>query len=230
MKKYRLNPGPLLLLVTITVTSCYPGEYENISDLDVVQTQYDTAFDFASRDYYLLPDTVPLITASESYTKSEDEITLDHAILEEIASRMENAGYTRLSPADTTDENKMNDAVVVLASRSLESYTGYYYDYYYYGYDYWNGYYGLNYYYPGYSWSYYYPWGYPVVSSYAIGTVIIEMVDPAQPYKVDQENDEVSFPVRWMAVLNGLAELSYENTQQRIRDGIRQAFDQSPYL
>jgi len=230
MKQFRQKHGFLLLLVMIAVTSCYPDEYDNVADLDVVQTQYDPDFDFGGRDYYLLADTVPLITASDSYTKSEDAIMLDQAILEEIAVQMHDAGYTRLTPADTTDENRMNNAVVVLASRSVESYVDYYYDYYYYGYDYWDSYYGLNYYYPGYNWYSYYPWGYPVIYSYSVGTVIIEMVDPTEPHEVDNENDEVSYPVRWMAVLNGLAEQSYENTEQRTRDGIIQAFKQSPYL
>ena len=230
MKKYTLPAGVLVLLVSTVVTSCYPDKYDDLADLDVVQTQYDQDFDFGTRDYYLLADTVPLITGDETFTKSEEELMLDDAILEEIAFQMNNAGYTRLSPADTADEQKMNNAVVVLASRSTESYMSYYYDYYYYGYNYWNSYYGLNYYYPGYSWNYNYPGGYPVLYSYSIGTVILEMVDPAQPHEVDRENDMVSYAVRWIAVLNGLAEESYQNTEQRIRDGIKQAFKQSPYL
>ena len=230
MRKNLIQAGLFILVVPLIITSCYPNEYDNLADLDVVQTQYDQEFDFGSREYYLLADTVPLITGEDTITKTREEIMLDEAILEEIASQMNSAGYTRLSPADTTDENKMSNAVVVLATRSEESYAGYYYDYYYYGYDYWNSYYGMNYYYPGYNWNYYYPWGYPTVYSYSIGTVIIEMVDPIVPYEIDRENDEVLYPVRWMAVLNGIAEQSIENTEQRTIDGIRQAFSQSPYL
>ncbi len=222
--------GMFGLITSLLLTSCYPDEAENVADLDVVQTQYDVGFDFGTRNNFLLADTVPIITADEDYVKTDDEIQLDNAILDEIAFQMENAGYTQLVPADTMDETKMNNAVVLLASRATVSYTDYYYDYYNYGYDYWGGYYGLNYYYPGYYWNNYYPWGYPISYSYSVGTVIIEMVDPSEPYNVDEGNGEVSYTVRWMAVLNGLAELSYSNTEERIRDGIEQAFDQSPYL
>jgi len=230
MMKQILQSAFPVLLGSLVLTSCYPDEYDNLADLDVVQTQYDQDFQFGTRDYYLMPDTVPLITAEEDYTKDQDDINLDDAILEEIAIQMGAAGYTRLSAADTTDGDKMNRAVILLASRSLETYSGYYYDYYYSGYDYWGNYYGFNYYYPGYRWNYYYPWGYPIIYSYGIGTVILEMVDPAEPPEVDDENGQVVYPVRWMAVMNGLAEMSVENTEQRIRDGIIQAFGQSPYL
>jgi len=56
------------------------------------------------------------------------------------------------------------------------------------------------------------------------------MLDPSAPHALNDGEGEVSYPVRWMAVLNGLAELSYENTEERILDGINQAFEQSPYL
>ncbi len=229
MKISTISIGIVALMFSL-LTSCYPDESDNIADLDIVQTQYDVNFDFGTKDFFLLPDTVALVTPRGDSVKSEDEIQLDNAIINEIAFQMENAGYSRLSPADTADENKMNNAVIVLTSRGTRSYTNYYYDYYNYGDRYWGGYYGLNYYYPGYRWNSYYPWGYPVSYTYAVGTVIIEMIDPAEPHSVDVENGEVSYTVRWMAVLNGLAEMSYSNTEERVRDGIEQAFDQSSYL
>ncbi|NJK96643.1 MAG: DUF4136 domain-containing protein [Bacteroidales bacterium] len=110
-------------------------------------------------------------------------------------------------------------------------YANYYYDYYYYGYDEWDWYYGLNSYYPGYYARYHYPWGYPAYySSYAIGTVIIEMVDPASPTSINDNTRQVSYPVRWIAVLNGVAESSLSNSSERITKGIQQAFRQSSYL
>ena len=214
MKIIRIS---LLVVLAALVASCYPEEY-------------DEDFDFGGRNYYLLPDTLPVLSDGESYEKSEEEIELDAAILEEIAHQMDSAGYTRLTEADTTDEQKMNSAVVLLVNRSTDRYTEYYYDYYNYGYNYYGNYYGLNYYYPGYNYNYYYPWGYPVAYSYAVGTVIIELIDPLDPFEVGLEDNEVSYTVRWMAIMNGLAEMSSANTEQRITDGIRQAFRQSPYL
>lgn len=230
MKRNISHAGILAATFILLLTSCYPEQYENIEDLDIVQTRYDEEFDFNSKSYFLLADTVPVISAHAGYEKSENEIELDNAIIGEVANQLTLAGYTQLSQADTSNNEKMNNAVVILVSRATESYTEYYYDYYNYGYTYWDGFFGLDYYYPGYYWRNYYPWGFPVSFSYSVGTVIIEMLDPSAPYDIDVGESEVSFPVRWMAVLNGLAELSYENTEDRIIDGIDQAFAQSPYL
>ncbi len=207
-------------------------ETDSIEDYDTVTTKYDPDFNFDSRQYYLLPDTVMMITDNESYEKSQEELALDSAILAQVETQIEEAGYTKLSLADTADSDKMDQAVIILASRATVTYVNYYNDYYNYGRSYWNWYYGFNYYLPGYYWDYYYPWGQPIdyAYTYSVGTVIIEMVDPAEPYKVDDNNDEVVYPVRWLAVLNGLAEMSYENTEQRVTDGIDEAFNRSPYL
>lgn len=231
MKDKIFYSGMFGLIISLVLTSCYPNEDQNVAELDVVRTQYDAGFDFNSRDNFLLADTVPIISANVNYEKSDDEINLDNAILDEIAFQMKNAGYTQLEPADTTDETKMNNALILLTSRGTVSYTGYYYDYYASGYNYWGGYYGLNYYYPG-TWNYYYPMGYPVSYSYSLGTVIIEMIDPTEQFAADTigENADIVFPVRWLAEMNGIAELSYSNTEERIRDGIKQAFKQSSYL
>ena len=232
MEIKNINLLIIVLLTAFTLASCYPGELESIEDYDVVITQYDTSFNFDVQKYYLLPDTVTIISDDEFYEKEPEEITLDEAIIDEIEFQMDQAGYTMLMPADTADEEKMNQAVVILTSRSTVSHINYYYDYFYYGRDYWRWYSGFNYYYPGYYWNYYYPWGYPVSysSSYTTGTVIIEMIDPLNPFQVDEENGEVSYNVRWMAILNGLAESSYENTTERTIEGIEQAFSQSQYL
>ncbi|MFW6257248.1 MAG: DUF4136 domain-containing protein [Prolixibacteraceae bacterium] len=220
------------LLVAVSLSSCYPDEIDETDDLDVVVTQYDEDFNFDTKQYYLLPDTVTVITDNESYEKSQQELALDATILDEIDDQMQEAGYMKLAPADTSDATKMQQAVIMLASRSTVAYTNYYFDYYYSGRRYWNWYYGFDYYYPGYYYNYHYPWGYPATYSYsyAVGTVIIEMVDPINPFTVDEDNREVSYEVRWLAILNGLAEMSYENTEKRVTAGIIQAFNQSPYL
>ena len=220
------------LLIALGLPSCYPDEIDETEDLDVVVTQFDEDFDFQTKQYYLLPDTVTVITDAQSYDKSQEELALDQAILDEIDDQMQQAGYIKLTPADTSDAAKMDQAVIMLTSRSAVAYTNYYFDYYYGGRSYWNWYYGFDYYYPGYYYNYYYPWGYPATYSYtySVGTVIIEMVDPIDPFKVDDDDSEVSYNVRWLAILNGLAEMSYANTEERITTGIVQAFNQSSYL
>ncbi len=232
MKRKNLRLLIIGLLITFGFTACLKDETDSIEDYDTVVTKYDPDFDFNAKQYYMLPDTVTMITDDESYEKSQEELALDSAILSQIEIQMEQAGYTKLALADTADSDKMDQAVIVLASRATVTYVNYYNDYYNYGRSYWDWYYGFDYYFPGYYWNYYYPWGYPTdyAYSYSVGTVIIEMVDPADPYKVDDNNNEVVYPVRWLAVLNGLAEMSYENTEQRITDGIDEAFAKSPYL
>lgn len=221
----------LFLLASMLAYSCYPDKPDDFDELDVVQTQYDTTFNFDTKQYYLLPDTIPVITDNNQYVKSTQELSLEDSIINIIARKMNQAGYTRIAESDTSNKTIMNNALVVLPSRFTTVYSSYYYDYYYYGYDSWDWYYGLNSYYPGYYARYHYPWGYPAYySSYAIGTVVIEMVDPANPISVDSNNRQVSYPVRWIAVLNGVAESSASNARERITKGIEQAFRQSPYL
>ncbi len=219
-----------LLLLSIISHSCYPDGLDSIEELDVVQTQFDEGFNFDEVTYFLIPDTVPLVTNIAGYAKTESEKILDQGILSEIEQEMKDAGYTKLTIADTADSEKMDDAVVMLVTRATLANQSYYYDYFYHGSYYWDWYYGMDYYYPDYYWGYYYPWGYPVTYSYSTGTVIIEMVDPNQPFSINENTREVSYPVRWMAIINGLAELSLSNTEERITDGIEQAFDQSEYL
>ena len=232
MKRKNLQLLLIGLLIAFGFTACLDDDTDSVEDYDTVLVEYDRDFNFDSKQYYLLPDTVTMITDVENYEKSAEELALDDAILAEIETQMEQAGYTKLTPADTADSDRMDQAVIVTTSRATVTYVDYYTDYYNYGRSYWGWYYGFNHYFPGYYWDYYYPWGYPVnyAYTYSVGTVVIEMVDPADPYRLDDDNGEVVYPVRWLAVLNGLAEMSYENTEERITDGIEEAFTLSPFL
>lgn len=232
MKTKKLKFLTIGLLFALGFTSCLKDESVPIENYDTVVTEYDADFNFDSKKYFIMPDSVMIITDSENYEKSKEELALDASVLDEIETQMEQAGYVKLAVADTAESNKMDQAVIVVASRATVTYVDYYYDYYNYGSNYWSWYYGFDYYFPGYYWDYYYPWGYPInyAYTYSVGTVIIEMVDPAEPYRVDDNNGEVVYPVRWLAVINGLAEMSYENTEERVTNGIEEAFDLSPYL
>lgn len=232
MKNRKLQILIIGLLMVTGFTACQQDDLDTIEDYDTVVVEYDSEFNFETKQYFLLPDTVNMITDVDNYEKSPEELALDSAILAEIEIQMEQAGYTKLSQADTADSDKMDEALILLTSRATVTYVNYYTDYYNYGRRYWNWYYGFDYYFRDYYWDYYYPWGYPInyAYSYAVGTVVLEMVDPANPYRIDDDNGEVVYPVRWLAVLNGLAEMSYENTEERITQGIEEAFAISPYL
>jgi hypothetical protein len=67
----------------------------------------------------------------------------------------------------------------------------------------------------------YYPWLAPY--SFAIGTVITTMHDLRSPVTGSD-----TLKVVWLGAINGVAQGS--NIEQRIRQGIRQLFIQSPYL
>jgi hypothetical protein len=219
----------LTILAVLSLSSCYPDGPDKVDELDVVETQYDSSYNFSQDLYFLLPDTVSVIgDTNMEYTPVDQKI--DHAILNEIKLNMENAGYVQLAESDTSDHTKMSKAVIVLASKSIVDYYAQYYDYYYYGYDYWDWYYGMNYYYPDYRWTYYYPWGYPATYSHSVGTVIVEIIDPNNPRSVSSTKSEVVYPVRWMATFNGLAQGTLPNYKERIIKGIDQAFIQSPYV
>ncbi len=76
---------------------------------------------------------------------------------------------------------------------------------------------------PGYGWGY--PWAPVSTVSYAVGTLLITMMDPSRP-----DNGVDTAPVLWVAAINGLLEDSTSGIVTRITNLIGQAFDQSPYL
>ena len=75
-------------------------------------------------------------------------------------------------------------------------------------------------------WCWYYPyycgwgWGYPVTTSYTTGTLLMAMTS---------YNEDLAEPQRvWVGAINGLLSGVYDVT--RVKQGIDQAFVQSPYL
>jgi hypothetical protein len=78
--------------------------------------------------------------------------------------------------------------------------------------------------YPGGGWYPGYP-GYGYTYNFSTGTVNITMIDPQ---RWDPNNPEVG-PV-WSGALNGLLGDTRAGASTRIRNGINQAFAQSPYL
>ncbi|NJK95688.1 MAG: hypothetical protein HC905_12960, partial [Bacteroidales bacterium] len=57
--------------------------------MDVVQTQYDTSFSFSSKQYYLLPDSIPVISGNSNYVKTSREKALEDTIISTISSSHE---------------------------------------------------------------------------------------------------------------------------------------------
>ncbi|MFN3841496.1 MAG: DUF4136 domain-containing protein [Cyclobacteriaceae bacterium] len=190
MKKFLFTALPALLL-----WGCYPAGPEYYEDLDVVVTSFDKSFDFASKGTYAMPDKIVKVSAEIGSDPEYVKEPQNTQILSRIESNMTALGYTRVEdPAD---------ADLTLFPAAWTNTTIYYW------YDYWCWYYP---YYCGYG------WGYPSVSSYTTGTLVMTLVTDGfiEPERV------------WTSAINGL--LTRGSNITRVNKAIDQAFAQSPYL
>lgn len=190
MKKFLFTALPALLL-----WGCYPAGPEYYEDLDVVITSFDESFDFASKGTYAMPDKIVKISAEIGSDPEYVKEPQNTQILNMIKANMTALGWEPVEdPAD---------ADLTLFPAAWTNTTVYYW------YDYWCWYYP---YYCGYG------WGYPSVSSYTTGTLVMTLVTDGfiEPERV------------WTGAINGL--LSGGSNTTRIKNGIDQAFAQSPYL
>jgi len=207
-----------LLVSTLPVLAgCYPKGAEYAEELDLVYTNYDNTFSFSSKHTYALSDSVIKITGENfqgqgGISKPDFEASsFSVPIVQAIDQNMTSYGWTKVNKNSNPD-------VIMLASTTTTLNLFYYYDW-----GYWGWYYPG--WYPGWGWYYpYYP--YPSVTGYRSGSVFIQMVDDAQR----RAGDTAKIPVRWSAIINGLAEGSNANITTRIQSTIAQAYQQSPYL
>ena len=125
-------------------------------------------------------------------------------IINSIKDNLESYGWTQAPPSQ---------ADVLLLPSAMSSTTWlWYYDWWYW--DWW---------YPYDWWGWYYP--YPISgTSFTSGSVFLQMTYPDGITAAD------NIPVPWSVALNGLLEGSTSQVQDRIENGIDQAFKQSPYL
>lgn len=205
----------LALLLVLTAPGCYPDGPEYAEDLNLVYTNYSTDFDFSARKTYALPDSVVKIT-DQDFTDPDGDGKPSYLspvyatpLLNELKKNMDAYGWTEI------DKNS-NPDVVLLASAMTTTTIYYYYDW-----DYWN------WWYPGWiDWGWYYPgYYYPTYADgYRSGSIFLQMLD-----NKSMKGSDVS-PVVWSSILNGLAEGSTTDINNRIQQTADQAFAQSPYL
>lgn len=209
----RRRLGAAIATVTFTVlaalVSCYPGDQLTTEEADVVVTLFDDQTDFGTLQSYAMPDTIiHLVPDSSSDDIRRD---FDDEILAQVASEMAAKGFTRESDPNNADAFMLVSAT----TREQVGYTGYP----------WGGYWGWYAPYPpGWGWGWY-PWygGAGTIYTYRSGTIFMQLLDPAQA-----DSTEEKIPTVWIGAINGLVQ---GNTiEERIADGIRQAFAQSPYL
>ena len=187
------------LSIIVLLGSCYPEGAEYYDELDIVYTDYNDEFDFASLGNYSIPDKIVKVTGNIIDGEDPEFVKepMNSQMLAKMESNMTALGWNKVEDPATAD--------LVLFPAVWTNTTVYYW------YNYWCWYYP---YYCGYG------WGYPSVSSYTTGTLVMTLVVDGENY-VD--------PARvWSGIANGLVSGSYNVA--RANNAIDQAFKQSPYL
>jgi Domain of unknown function (DUF4136) len=190
----------MILFAALALSSCYPDYGLTVTDYDAVATYHAPGTDYGAYSTFFLIDSV--MHTLPPGTADDIPRTYDQTILTSVENNLEAAGYVRTLDPLLAD-------IVVQTSLTRQEYMVYY------G---WGGYYGWDWYWPG-----YYPpvYGY----SYSTGTIVVDMADVVTSTASDQVTSV------WMAILQGLADVTTGSaTETRIRNGINQAFIQSPYL
>lgn len=205
----------LFSLSGLLLTGCYPGDYgeNDLSDYDLVITNYDKDFNFGTVQTYAMPDSIVKIG---SIDLGDDNITgpdvvdpvYADQILATVRNQMNARGWTEV------DETANPDVILLTSTMTTEN-VYYYYDPYYWGW-----------YYPYYGYGWYYPGYYPSTSytSFTSGSFLMQMSYP------DGININDQIPILWTAVVNGVAEGTNAEIVGRVNKAIGTAFDQSPYL
>ena len=209
------------LFITAFFTSCYPTDDVSYSDLDLVTTAYDNEMDFTTlKTYYLYDSVVHIKDTLDEDSNVDIGRDFDGLILNLVKENMNAYGYESV---EDPENNPPDVALTVSAMASKNTYVYYYYPYYYWGWG-WGWYYKNTEYY---GWGWYYPpyWGGGYVTSYTIGTLVINMHDVRD---VTPETD--SIPTIWTGDINGLLGSSASTTENRLNYNINKAFEQSPYL
>lgn len=188
-----------LFSIIIVMTACYPDGPEYYEDLDIVFTNYDDTYDFSGKGTYSMPDKIVKITGNLAEGENPEFVKEPYntQMLNRIEDNMTALGWTKIDEPENAD--------LVMFPAVWTNTTIYYWN------DYWCWYY---YYYCDYG------WGYPTVTSYTTGTMVLTLV---------ADGDDYVEPSRvWTSIMNGLVSGSY-NTN-RVNKAIDQSFIQSPYL
>jgi hypothetical protein len=196
--------------------ACHPGEPTTASQFDVVATAHDDTVNYGAILTYIMPDSVVEIVPPESAaTALPFNHDYDQLILEGIATKFAELGYTRLASFDPASPPDVVVTVRGVAIENTDVYVSYPW------YPYWGWY--------GWPCCYGPTWGvgYPVVTAveYDVGTIVVDMWDIR---RADPAAERI--PAIWVAALRGLLEGSAADAPFRIDQAIDRAFSQSPYL
>lgn len=202
----------LIAACAVILPSCYTDYGLSTDDYRTVLTIYDTtagAFD-GLETFYLVDSVFHVLGDSTGL----DDITraYDQKLLDGIAANLSSMGWKQV-----TDTNGPLPHTTVRVSALKNVTIGYYYNY-------WYPYYGYGW---GW-WGWYYPPYYPSGSyyTYSTGSVIVEMDKVTERPGVDT----LQMKAIWIGSSNGLLSSTQSNNVQYISAGVRQMFQQSPYL
>ncbi len=227
----RHSSVPLALFAAACFTAgCGSEGFTNSKDYDMVLTVEDPTYNYQqNRSYAVIPEVAALSDFIDEGIEIKDKERWQNVIIPAIHQNMKAAGYT-----EWTGDPEDADVVVGAGIVAVENWS-------YYSYYPWWGWYGW----------YYYPYYGPTVAvNYASGSVLLIMIDPDRttipdtdvpmpPHDTATEADagadggvptppmQEVYQGIWGAGLHGL--LNYV-TEAKVRNGIDQAFEQSPYL
>ena len=187
----------------------YPAASDRTLEDLVVITQYDTKADFSSYNTFAIPDSISVITDTDSGRIQNSNTNL---VVNQIVQNMVARGYTRVATNQNPD---LGINVSFFKNTNIQVY----YPGWYWGYP---GYYPPDYWYGG-GYGYYYPYYQPYITSYSVGSIVIDMVDLKNVNNVTQQ-----ISICWNAYVRAL--LSGYHTSAEITSSIDQAFIQTPQL
>lgn len=198
-KLFLLFLGAGMILVSC---SKYPPQSDRLLEDLAIYTKYDQSVDFVKFKTYYMSDSLIKVSDKDSgwyYTPQVQALTT------RIAQNLNKMGYTRTWNAKTTD-------LYLGISYIVNVKVNVYYPGWYWGYP---GYYPPDYWGSG---GYYYPYYPAYVTTYATGTLLMDMMNVQNP--VDNK-----IPVCWNAYIRGL--VTGDHTTAQIEASIDQAFKQS---
>ncbi len=214
MKKL-IYAGTLAIFALFTATSCQlDPDMGELSDEYLVYTNYDPAADFSKYTTVFVPDSILLIQGKQTTTPQYWKDANAQQILNTFKSELQGRGYTI-----TNDKDAATLGVQVSYIQNITYFIDYidpywWWDYYPYYWDptYWG------------DWGYwYYP--YPVVYTYATGSLLADMVDlTATP------GPNNKLPILWNTYITGLLSGSADFDTSLAVSAVQQAFTQSPYI
>jgi hypothetical protein len=201
--KWNNHYSKLLIACVCVLASCYPHGPEFAEDTDVVLTNYNPAFNFASKGTFAIPNKIVKITGNAITGDPPKYLpdVLAGPMLAKMEANLVAMGYSKVDISQNPS--------LILAPASLETTTVVYW------YNYWGWYWGG--YYPGWGYPYY-----PSYTTYSTGTLLMTLIDPTVT------SGDGNPKSQWTAGLNGILTNTYDIN--RINKLIDQAFLQSPYL